>query len=185
MAIRSGRFTGDASGVGITIVSGRPGAFYRIFNSGNHSFEVHASSSHTTLGKAMSLDVVVVNNDIVIKAGTGVVVEGIYEYLDGRDPIRSGRFKLETAPSERHKVIDLSVSGPKPKAFYRVFNSGVKSFKVIASNKVVDEVLIEELRPAQSSDFAIDSKRDIYVVPHASTDPYPIEGIYDFLGTST
>ena len=107
-------------------------------------------------------------------------MEGIYEFLDGRESIRSGRFKLESAPAEPHKIIDLAISGQKPDAYYRIFNSGTKSFNVLAST----DVLIEELKPAQSRDFAIDSKRDIHVVPFDPADPYPIEGIYDFLGIS-
>jgi hypothetical protein len=173
---RSGRFTGDASGTGITILQGIQGSekrFYRIFNSGQDPFEVHGGGKGaTTLGPTFSLDVIV-NGDVVIKTASAGTVEGIYDRLDTAGSVRSGRFNLKKAPTTNHKIIDLDTSGPKAEVFYRIFNSGDNPFTVLAAAQE-----LVELGPAQSFDFGVGQKRDIYV----AADAYPIEGIYEFLG---
>lgn len=173
-ASRSGRFMGNASGDGMTIILGRrSGTFYRIFNSGKENFEVHVGSSVTLLAPTLSLDVVV-DEDVVIKRSDSKQVEGIYEYLDAQSLVRSGRFNLK-APAAAHKIIDLNATSATPEAFYRIFNSGDKNFKVQEAG-----VKLAELAKEQSFDFAVANKRDITVV---ATQGYPIEGIYDFLGS--
>lgn len=172
-SFRSGRFKGDASGIGIPIVLGRGKKLYRIFNSGKTPFSVDAGTSVTSLEPTFSLDVVV-GNGVFIKASGEVA--GIYEYLGTDAPVRSGRFKIKAAPSSSHKIIDLSPSAPE--AYYRIFNSGNNGFKVQAGG--VD--LTHTIGPEQSFDFAIGAKKDITVV---ATGVYPIEGIYDLLSTES
>lgn len=168
-SFRSGRFKGNASGSGITIVLGKAKKLYRIFNSGDTTFNVVVGGSSTPLASTFSLDVAV-GDDVIITAGGNV--EGIYEYLGSEPPLRSGRFNLKTAPTPDHKIIDLSSSTPE--AFYRVFNSGSNGFKLQAGGSD----LTDEIGPEQSFDFTIGSNRDITVVPAKN---YPIEGIYDLL----
>jgi len=184
MPIRSGRFKVELASAGeIRIVKGRSGAFYRIFNSGEDAFSVTAGApDSTTLEKGFSLDVAVFD-EVVVSTSGKAVVEGIYDYVDTQRPIRSGRFRLKSAPASHHKIIDLRHSGQKRRAFYRIFNSGEKN----AFNVMVDGVLCpypaapdKGLDPNQSLDFEVGyGSRDVYVV---AVDQYPIEGIYEFLG---
>jgi len=88
--VRSGRFKGDVSETGITIIQGGYGRIYRIFNSGDKRFVVDGGGKEPTLLKpTFSLDVVV-NSDVEIKVpdpeastkrndSEKVVVEGIYD----------------------------------------------------------------------------------------------------------
>lgn len=177
---RSGRFTGDASG-GIQIVQGDTKAekMYRIFNSGKSPFSVtvDGSSTPTPLGPTFSLDVAVSASVVVTASGE---VEGIYEYLNTESPVRSGRFNIKAAPATDHKIIDLKSSSPE--AYYRIFNSGDKKFKVMENSPGGSPAsLIGEIDSEQSFDFTIGSKRDITIVASSG---YPIEGIYDLVSVN-
>jgi len=184
-SVRSGRFKGDASGTaGIPIIQSRYGTIYRIFNSGDNPFDVHGGGKSTTpLKPTFSLDVVL-NDNVVIKTTAAGEVEGIYDCLDVQSTIRSGRFKLKTAPAAgdpKHKIIDFTKAGQKPEAYYRVFNSGGESFQVWEGNPTSPSSnQLGAVASGQSLDFEIGDgpRRDIYVDATA----WPIDGIYEFLG---
>ncbi|MHB8900059.1 MAG: hypothetical protein ACYC6Y_15025 [Thermoguttaceae bacterium] len=165
---RSGRFKGKAAANEIPIIVGRNSKLYRIFNSGDASFTVDTGNSTTDLDPTHSIDVVVGNNVLIKGAGA---VEGIYEYLEAEYAVRSGRFKIDAAPSAAHKIIHLSA--PAPEAYYRIFNSGDNEFKVQQGSTDLGT-----LKPEQSFDFTVSQNQQIFVVAAGS---YPIEGIYDLL----
>lgn len=183
--IRSGRFKRDAPVTAIPIIRGISGAFYRIFNSGAVAFQVQGGGgSATWLDTTLSLDVVT-NGNVMITATAEGKVEGIYECLDVRNSNRSGRFKLKAQPKDpvtgnltTHKIIDFISGGAPPDAFYRIFNSGDNPFMVVLASESV------EVAPEQSFDFAVTTKRDIHVT-HVNVNDYPIEGIYEFLGSGS
>lgn len=180
MGIRSGRFNTPIDvNTPITIVEGKEGAYYRIFNSGSTTFNVDVGDgSSTSLRPSYSLDVAA-GNEVKITSAAAVTVQGIYEYLSLQAEIRSGRFWLEGEdypPTTKHKIIDIEKGSP---AFYRIFNTGKWPIKIL---KGLDQVQLESLAPEQSYDFEVRSKKDIYV--QSDDDDHPISGIYDFLGTS-
>jgi hypothetical protein len=182
MAIRSGRFTVDNAQSGITIIKGRSGAFYRIFNSGENNFTVKPKGASTPqhqqiqLKPTFSIDVAI-GDEVVIVGAANEAVEGIYDYLDTQNPIRSGRFKLKDNPDTQHKIVDLHGGGDK--AWYRIFNSG--EHPIVVEEGKQNPSQLTQLDKEQSFDFEVGtSVTDIYV---KSTDANkPIEGIYEFLG---
>jgi hypothetical protein len=195
MPIRSGRFKYlSFPNTGISIVVGRTGAYYRIFNSAdvgtsNTDFNVVVGSNpqtatSTLLKPGFSLDVVV-DGRIAINATAGAAIEGIYEYLDSANTEgagRSGRFNIKTNAANKHKIIDLRIGGQKKKAYYRIFNSGDNPINLFEGDGAASPFAV--LNPAQSFDFEVNdsgSKQDIWVNSAANTKP--ISGIYDFLGT--
>lgn len=194
MAIRSGRFkVSTVPADGITIVVGRTGAYYRIFNStaptpaliasGDADFNVFVGAVSTLLKPGFSLDVVVDAN-IVIKAPAGKPIEGIYDFLNSTNTEgagRSGRFNIKSGAAAKHKIIDLRIGGQKKKAYYRIFNSGDYAI-ILSEGSGAGASTLGTVEPAQSFDFEVGDgpKRDIYV--NSSADDKPISGIYEFLG---
>jgi hypothetical protein len=187
--IRNGRFKGNASGNGITILQWKNGSthkdFYRILNSGDEEFEVLVDGASAAMVKpTYSIDVFA-GTKAVIKRADAKPVEGIYDYLHSLVEIRSGRFKVKKVvdvtgtvivdPTTPHPIINLA-AGPPKKAWYRAFNSGAH---VIIILKGMTE--LHRLNADQSVDFEIGAgDRKIFVKSNAQDDP--IEGIYEFLG---
>lgn len=183
---RAGRFKIDGNTASeITIVQGTFRLFYRIFNSGNDAFTVQTAPGHTwSLKPTYSYDVYA-KDDLVIKAGTDLTMEGIYDCLDTRKPVRSGRFKIwektlaedgeVVDPTIPHKIIDLREGGNKP-VWYRIFNSGSHPLTLNRGSSSTKEIEAE-----QSYDFEVGkSVKEVFV---KSTDTkIPIEGVYEFLG---
>lgn len=186
MAIRSGRFDRALAGTPAKIViikSERSTAFYRVFNSGDVTFDVNNGSSTTHLAPTFSLDITV-KGEAKIQGNDGDQVKGIYEYLDSQivgQPIRSGRFKIAAASNAAHKIIDLAHQGGSENAYYRIFNSDEDTFQVWEGNPGdTSSKKLCDLEKEQSYDFEIKSKKDIWV--QKATANTRIEGIYDFLG---
>ena len=130
----------------------------------------------------------VAGNDVVVEAEAAT--EGIYEYLDTQNPIRSGRFKMRLVevggkedpvvdPPYPHMIIDLRKGSDR--AWYRIFNSGENTI-VLQYDKDNPQELIE-LAKEQSFDFEVGSSyKEILVSAKDGTQL--IEGIYEFLGRS-
>ncbi len=189
MAIRSGRFkVVDPSNV--DIISGRSGTYFRFFNSGDNTFTVKvdgplsAPDRKVDLKPTFTVDMVIAG-DVRI-SGTGPV-EGIYDYLESPNEVRSGRFNIKLTdplgnphdPTDRHPIILLA--GGNQSAYYRIFNSGDHPI-VLQSGLQANPIDIKALDPDQSFDFEVGTGRRIVTVK--STDvSKPIEGIYEFLGT--
>ncbi len=134
MSIRSGRFRVKVADITnpFTIIEGRAGAFYRIFNSGATNFVVKsgvADPATVTLMPRYSLDVAVGDEVQITAENNNDVVEGIYDFLDSLKPVRSGRFMLGAGDGAMAsvKIIDLQGGlGSSETAWYRIFNSGEK-----------------------------------------------------------
>lgn len=185
---RSGRFTVDQYTAPITIVKGRSGAFYRIFNSGENKFTVKPDGNtnrEVNRWPKWSLDVAV--GEIVVEGEVGKPLEGIYEYLDTQNPVRSGRINikkiegenntLEVDPASPYKMIDLHGGGDR--AWYRIFNSGEHPILLYEGSQ--NPALLGTVKEDQSFDFEVGkSVTDIYVASEHTDNP--IEGIYEFLG---
>lgn len=173
MAIRSGRFKGDASGTGIPIIAAKAkeDAAYRIFNSGDYDptsnpvVEVHAGYSPAPkLQPGCSLDVLIGKATTVTIKST-VEVVGSYDYLDRPDSFRSGRFNGDASGD------GIPIIFGKTKDLYRVFNSGSAPFDIyMGTSKVAT------LGPTFSLDLFVSNN----VVIKASGD---VEGIYEYLNT--
>jgi hypothetical protein len=187
MAIRSGRFRAKITNVtqGITIIKGRKGAFYRIFNSGEKSFTVKHGGTDVPLHPTFSIDVATksaTGNVIIAAIAANDVVEGIYDYLDIRNPrIRSGRFNsikhpdvsgAPFDPTTQHPIIDFA--GGTLTGWYRIFNSGDNTITLEVNSATPSTVEKE-----QSLDFAVTGDR--ITVKSAATGEH-IECIYEFLG---
>jgi hypothetical protein len=178
MASRSGRFKRSvAAGAQFDIIQGRSDAMYRILNSGPN--ELHVDPGHgpaVPLAEGFSIDVAVSNTTIKIinPAGDAKVIEGIYEYLDGSEARRSGRFKLEAATAA-HPIIRLTPGGPA--AYYRVYNSGDAAFSISKNG-----ALITDLDPEQSFDFDIAKAGGAMSRQITIASGGPADGIYELLG---
>ena len=176
MAIRSGRFTVEDASTSFTIIKGRAGAFYRLFNSGKKDFTVtprSGSGNTLTLKPTFSLDVAT-GDEVVIGKAAGDAVEGIYDYLDPHADIRSGRFKITSNTTTAHQIID--VRGGNDRAWYRIYNSGEHVIILLEGS---DE--LKRVTKDQSFDFEVGApKREIFV--KSADASHPIEGIYEFLG---
>lgn len=185
MAIRSGRFR---LGEEATIVLGGEGCFYRVLNSSDHrpdssnnlkSFDIKTGQGggglkSVTVNPRFSLDIKLTGsvNNLVVTPADDMEVDGIYDLLRVGQDIRSGRFKFETAPSERHQIISTGGSGLD--AIYRLFNSGEHPIDLYEEG-MGDPFLT--VKPDESRDFLVDRK-DIFV--HSDE---PFEGIYDLVQT--
>jgi hypothetical protein len=186
---RSGRVNVEQYASAITIIKDRSGAFYRIFNSGSNKFTVKPEGNDNRkveLWPKWSLDVAV-GGEVVVEGDPGKSVEGIYECLETRNPVRSGRInivktegakgKLEVDPAAQHKIIDLHGGGDR--AWYRIYNSG--KHPILLDEGWQAAKPLKTLEEGQSFDFEVGrSITDIYVRSESSEQP--IEGIYEFLG---
>jgi len=172
---------------GITIIKGRKGAFYRIFNSGETSFTVEHGGADVPLHPTFSVDVATKggSGDVVITAAAGVEVEGIYDFLDAQNPkIRSGRFNstrnlnpagtAPVPPTTQHPIIDFA--GGSLTGWYRILNSGDNTISMEVNS--ASPSLIEK---EQSMDFAV--KGDRITVKSTAAGEH-IECICEFLGQS-
>lgn len=158
MAIRSGRFIGDATQtlvgtkVGLPIIDGHGGT-YRIFNSGFADFVVAIKGQpNVVLPSDCSVDVRPGNGDIFIKRVPRgeKMVEGIYEFLSNRSEVRSGRFSKSNG-----KLTLVSESNARQASvFYRVINSGDDLLTV---NRLISQVstFVTQLRPKTSIDIEL------------------------------
>jgi hypothetical protein len=191
MAIRSGRFRvkPDGSDIDHTIVSlgdkGKGGAFYRILNSGKDpltlKYQSHSSGNltHTVLTE-QSFDLYVkASTTVIITVTDGTTAEGIYDFLgDGTtrslEEVRSGRFKIADG-SALSPVADFGGSN-KATGYYRFFNSGAESFKILTAGSV----LVAKLEGGNSADVSATLRKNLQV-QHGDDLAEPIEGIYDFL----
>lgn len=192
MAIRSGRFkVADASGTNaVEIIRGHSGAFYRVLNSGDNPFTLKTtggggSSTDKTVSLEPTYSVDFSTKDTVtVEGAAGEPIEGIYEYLDGINSARSGRFKFREQrdsmgnpvdiPAYPHLVITLK--GSNDKAFYRFFNSGSNAIDILE-----DGAKIKSLASDQSYDVEVGTS--VHKIEVDSADrKLPIEGIYEFLG---
>ena len=98
MPIRTGRIKSSVPNTVFNIIEGKNGAHYRIFNSGEHEFDIDfAIGGVKTVLAGCSLDIVtkqptisvITKNDV-----NKVPIKGIYEYVPARAKDRDGRFKL-------------------------------------------------------------------------------------------
>lgn len=199
--VRNGRYSGKLDLTrSPAIIYGREGSVYRIFNSGEHPFNVKYSGVVSELEPRESHDFVVKG---IVQIGTDsqseVPVSAIYDYLDSSKPIRSGRFKhevLKPPVAIQHEIINFKqYNGPnKPYLLYRVFNAGEAAIDIVAKSAKTSskEVVLTTLAADQSYDFGFnatgfpnngDANKAIWV---RSTDhTKPIKGMYEYLGTDT
>jgi hypothetical protein len=176
MALRSGRIkSGDVSETNeLTIIRGGRSATFRIYNSGETNFIVKPNGANTpqqqqiVLKKKCSVDIEP-NGDVIITQNNAEPVEGIYEYIDPLNPIRSGRFKGDA--SGNGIVILQWKNASQITDFYRILNSGDKDFIVN-----VDGNQVATLKPTYSIDVFAGKKVGI-----SRGDAEPVEGIYDYL----
>jgi hypothetical protein len=191
MAIRSGRFRLQAQA---SIIYEAGGNFYRIFNSSDpraiggstnlRSFTVRVAPGSSagatiTVAPKFSLDVKVRNSIDELEItpttiGATGEVEGIYDLLRDASEIRSGRFRFETAPTDRHQIV--SSGGGNLEAMYRMFNSGENDITLWDAKTGGTSFLAVPAK--QSRDFNV-SNRDVFVQSAGA-----FEGIYDFLTQS-
>ncbi|QDT12560.1 hypothetical protein [Planctomycetes bacterium K23_9] len=165
MAIRSGRFTGDATQIlvgnrrGLPIIDGHGGT-YRIFNSGYSAFLVAIRGQpNIVLPADCSVDVRPGSGDIMIKRVPATpttpagdkMVEGIYEFLSEHSEVRSGRF---SKVSGMFSIV--SDANPNAKSvLYRVINSGNDAFKIFRLHPTAP-TLVTNLKPKTSIDIELD-----------------------------
>jgi hypothetical protein len=176
--LRSGRFTGTGTaGDPIHIVKGKPNdrRIYRIFNSGENNLTVKRSLSDPdpiTVKEACSMDIAI-GQDLLIQ---GTNVEGIYDYVDPANPVRSGRFKITTNPTSGSQIMAMRHLTDE-RAWYRIYNSGTSTITVQFGTAGGTE----DISKGQSLDVAVRkqaNKCNITVISSA-----PFEGIYEFLGS--
>ncbi len=164
MAIRSGRFVGDASAAtGIEIINGNKAGTYRIFNSGNGTFEVDGfQTPKITLPAACSIDI---NPKGVVAIKASPSVDGIYDLLTDHGTVRNGRFALEN--STNLQIVDTLVAG----GFYRIMNSGEE---VIRWQRGTESII--ELNSKMTIDVELKKSDTLKVLPNATSGKG--EGIY-------
>lgn len=177
MAIRNGRFKG-AAGDTRKIIHGKAGAFYRIFNSGDGPFTVNNGGTNITLAPTFSLDLGI-KGDVTVTSTEPF--DGIYQYLHGTIPVRSGRFRFLPPATPAglpypHEIINLD--GGSRDAFYRIYNSGDEPIEVTFANGSSGKVDVE---PDQSFDFPASKNKPVTVQSKGGNNLKPIQGIYDFL----
>ncbi len=167
---RSGRFTSDlvTAAKDLTII--RAGTErVRIHNSGKADFVVKPEGSTTptgeqiTLFKKSSVDINLNGSDVLITQAANTAVEGLYEYIDPQNPIRSGRFK---AAGGANVVITQGMA----QKLYRILNSGDEDFTVTVNGN-----LRATVKPRRSIDLVAKNHR---VVISAAA---KFQGIYDIL----
>ena len=181
--IRGGRFKGPVTPApGITIAQNRGATFYRIFNSGKNRFNVNFQGTSIPVRQRMTIDVAAGAVITITNPDTGSIpVQGIFDYLDPRNEIRSGRFKIKkdaTAvppvdPLTPHPIINLF--GTLNAVGYRIFNTGENPIVILEGTTT-----LHTLNSDESLDFVVGSNRQIFV--KSTTSNKPIEGIYDYLG---
>lgn len=179
--IRSGRFKGVLA-TPLTILSGRQGSRYRIFNAGPNAFRIIAGiSSPQEVKKNCSLDFWVTGSAVKVEPVTaGQEVVGVYEWLQADDSTRPGRFRFNKADAVTARlIIDLS-GGSTQKAVYRIYNSGENGFKVQANSVDLATVAADQSVDIQLP-LAPDAARQIKVVS-ADSPSNPIDGSLEFLG---
>lgn len=159
---RSGHIkAADVSGAKVlNIVASTDGA-YRIYNTGNDTFDVQADAhAAIPLQKKSSVDVIT-NNIIKISKANPAPVDGIFERLDSLEPIRTGRFRGDASPA-------VTIVQNRGEAMYRILNSGKTSFKVNGMSQELDKKLSFDVAASN----AITISRDDHLV---------VEAIYDNL----
>jgi hypothetical protein len=168
MAIRSGRFDGDAAAAttGIEIINGHKDDIYRIFNAGENPFAVHQGTNpFATVPSGCSVDI---NPKGVITIKSTLKVNGIYDLLTKHATVRSGRFAVEGgAVTSTEQVISTAAKGG---SVYRIMNSGDSAFELRRKNKK-----IVDLKPKMSIDADLKNNDELSVVAAAGQE---IEGIY-------
>lgn len=180
--VRAGRYKGPANVTGgVTLVQNRSDDLYRILNSAKSNgtnFDVRVGANLvTTLEPRLSIDLCANAKTTIIRANAQHAV-CIYDHLDGRSEVQSGRFSVSILASARHKIIDLT--GATRVALYRIHNTGDQPFVV---RQGAATVLNPSLKPEQSFDFEIrGAEKEISVSPIGGAAAKLIEGIYEFFG---
>jgi hypothetical protein len=182
-SIRGGRFKASVNTTtGITIAFDRGVNMYRILNSGKNDFKVNFQGTNVTVRQRHSIDVAAgASITITNAAATGSAnVQGIYDFLDVSNEIRSGRFKIKKDaaavppidPINPHPIINTTGAAA---VGYRIFNTGENPIVILEG-----ATTIHTLNPDESLDFKVSAAREIFVKSTASNKP--IEGIFDYLG---
>ena len=191
--IRSGRFRSTDPDSNPVLIVKDPGGVnvkrYRVTNTGKRDFDVRLGSTNLTVERYCSLDFVAIANQVRIRRGSDLLVEGIYDLLANESEIRSGHFKIKTGNSSQSRTIIHLADGtlnPKPRAAYRIHNTG--NFKFNLASATADIGIVQ---PNHSLDFEIpntgtDNDRIIRVIQLVDPDDpnnFPlISGVFDFLG---
>jgi hypothetical protein len=199
---RSGRFKfRAATGTNqADIICGGGHSIYRVFNSGDNSFNMQLVGTAVSLelAKGESFDIGLpptASVRIENPHGAATPVDGIYEVLDEGSEVRNGRFKLEGATNHKdHKKRIIGLSGRNDATgFYRVYNSG-ETIIGVYRGPLTEPVPEHLLEPSTSYDFYVGlgtGNNKIISVggPGDPTDPslpgpaVDIEGSYAFLGS--
>jgi hypothetical protein len=179
---RGGRCTFEAASANEKrrIIGRAPGRFYRVLNSGQQEVTVAIGAKSQTIMSDMSLDFLPSQgDDVEIEAATmGEIVETIYDPLDRRVAVRSGRFRREGfATTDRHLIIDVS-QGTGNAAMYRFLNPGDKPFRIYIGDATDPVATVE---PGLSVDLKIETGTNQSVSVGPTTDNDEIEGIYEYV----
>ena len=165
MAIRSGRFSAETPASGTTVINiiNGHGGTYRIFNSGDDSFDVYDGASKVeSVPKECAIDI---HPSGIISIRSTKAIDGIYDFLTENAKVRSGRFKLNAGTLQ---IVEKGKGG----GFYRILNSGDKS--VFSVKRGADPAVT--VKPKMTLDFELKQSDELKVISVAR-----VEGIFDHL----
>jgi len=177
---RAGRF--EANG---TIILNQPG-IYRLINGGDNPIVVSGGvTGNVPKNSSLDFSVAAVSSDEV----TSTNIQGVYERLDTRSTVRSGRFKYTVQDSGGGTavvlpVIDLRAALTTPLDGlhrYRIINAGKTQLRIKSSADGTNWSDIATVQRDQSFDFQMSNAKNtiIGVVDAVSV---TISGVIDYLG---
>lgn len=137
---------------------------YRVFNSGESSFDVNYGDGAVELGAGCSIDARINGSEVSVTTGNG-----FYEVLALIAESQSGRCTFEAATAgETRRVIGRA----RPR-FYRVLNSGDDDLQVMVGTTALD------VKPGMSIDFVPAMDGNVEIKSTAASQL--VESIYDEL----
>lgn len=181
--VRSGHFKLKTPATATTILHGRKGNLYRVYNSGEVTFKVINTPDEPEVIADCSLDILVANK--VTNVSGSPAITGVYELLLESISVRSGRFTFqESDPPTEHLIIDFRQAANTAALVhrFRITNGGDTSFLVMKNGGSILGANVM-LGPDQSIDFQIAELEKCQITVKGNKDEQ-FTGIYDYLGTT-
>jgi len=183
--VRSGHFKSKNAATATTILNGRKGNLYRVYNSGEVTINVINTPDEPVVIAGCSLDILVANKVMTVSGANNTTITGVYEFLTDSTSIRSGRFTFQEDDSpEEHLIIDFRQASNSATLVhrFRITNGGDTSFLVLKNSSSILGTNVK-LGPGQSIDFQILESEQCQITVKGDADEQ-FTGIYDYLGTT-